>query len=108
MERDEPTVAYEVAWVDNGSGPRAASLAQAWDDDAAGGNDDQAGEFGRSGGGSGTGGGSRGLSKSRSRSRRLEHVVLSGANHGLAWGLNQLFFDQCTAPYVLILEEDWM
>ena len=25
-----------------------------------------------------------------------------------AWGLNTLFFDLCTAPFVLILEEDWM
>ena len=27
---------------------------------------------------------------------------------GLAWGLNQLFFEMCTAPHVLILEEDWL
>ena len=71
MEDDEPNVSYEVAWVDNGSGPSAASLAAAW----------------------GTG---------------LEHVKISNENHGLAWGLNQLFEGQCSAPHVLILEEDWL
>lgn len=39
---------------------------------------------------------------------QVEHVKLLEANMGLAWGLNSLFFDMCTAPYVLILEEDWM
>ena len=28
--------------------------------------------------------------------------------HNQAWGLNTLFFELCTAPFVLILEEDWM
>jgi hypothetical protein len=78
MERDEPDVAYEVAWVDNASGPNATSLAAAW-------------SFAGSNSSSG-----------------LEHVVVSGENMGLAWGLNRLFGDLCTAPFVLILEEDWM
>jgi hypothetical protein len=39
---------------------------------------------------------------------QVEHKVLSEENMGLAWGLNTLFFDLCTAPFVLILEEDWL
>jgi hypothetical protein len=41
-------------------------------------------------------------------SSEVEHVKLLESNMGLAWGLNSLFFDMCTAPYVLILEEDWL
>ena len=103
MERDEPTVAYEVAWVDNGSS-------------------------GASGGGGGGGGDGHAASLAAAWAAHpaapLEHVRLEAENKGLAWGLNELFFGAdddddtdggvsgggggCSAPFVLILEEDWM
>lgn len=70
MEEDEPDIAYEVAWVDNGSGG-ATRLAERI-------------------------------------AVLVEHVKLSPSNRGLAWGLNSLFFELCQAPFILVLEEDWL
>ena len=33
--------------------------------------------------------------------------VWNAENKGLAWALNTLFFDLCSEPFVLTLEEDW-
>jgi GT2 family glycosyltransferase len=37
----------------------------------------------------------------------VEKRVLLGANYGIAYGLNTLFYRACQAPYILTLEEDW-
>ena len=39
---------------------------------------------------------------------QIEKAMPLVDNIGLAGGLNALFFDMCEAPYVLILEEDWL
>ena len=39
---------------------------------------------------------------------QIEKAMPLVENIGLAGGLNALFFDMCEAPYVLILEEDWL
>lgn len=39
---------------------------------------------------------------------QIEHAVTLKENMGLAWGMNALIFDMCTAPYIMLLEEDWL
>eukprot|EP00934_Nitzschia_sp_Nitz4_P009189 Nitzschia sp. Nitz4//scaffold59_size112058//110258//111966//NITZ4_004131-RA/size112058-augustus-gene-0.97-mRNA-1//1//CDS//3329555189//9179//frame0 len=38
----------------------------------------------------------------------IDHSLRLRHNMGLAYGLNLLIFNLCTAPYILILEEDWL
>jgi hypothetical protein len=38
----------------------------------------------------------------------IDHALPMPVNMGLAWGMNALIFDLCTAPYILLLEEDWL
>ena len=38
----------------------------------------------------------------------IDHALPMPRNMGLAWGMNALMFDMCTAPYILLLEEDWL
>ena len=38
----------------------------------------------------------------------MEHVLLLKENKGLAFGMNALIHNLCTAPYILLLEEDWL
>lgn len=38
----------------------------------------------------------------------IDHALPMPRNMGLAWGMNALLFDMCTAPYILLLEEDWL
>ena len=38
----------------------------------------------------------------------IDHALPMPRNMGLAWGMNALLFDLCTAPYILLLEEDWL
>jgi hypothetical protein len=42
------------------------------------------------------------------RNFEMEHAVPLPDNRGMAYGINALYFELCTAPYVLILEEDWL
>jgi len=39
---------------------------------------------------------------------QIDHALPMPRNMGLAWGMNALLFDLCTAPYILLLEEDWL
>ncbi|CAB9522715.1 expressed unknown protein [Seminavis robusta] len=39
---------------------------------------------------------------------QVDHALPMPRNMGLAWGMNALMFDMCTAPYILLLEEDWL
>ena len=39
---------------------------------------------------------------------QIEHAVPLERNKGLAWGMNALIFDMCTAPYIMLMEEDWL
>jgi hypothetical protein len=41
-------------------------------------------------------------------SYQIEHALRLPQNMGLAYGMNLLIFNLCTAPYVLLLEEDWL
>lgn len=41
------------------------------------------------------------------REFRFEKALMLGANYGMAYGFNTLFFRLCSAPYFLTLEEDW-
>jgi len=38
----------------------------------------------------------------------IEHVLMLENNMGLAWGMNALMENLCTAPYVMLMEEDWL
>ena len=38
----------------------------------------------------------------------IEHVLMLRENQGLAYGMNLLIHNLCTAPYILLLEEDWL
>ena len=38
----------------------------------------------------------------------IEHALPMRQNTGLAYGMNLLIFNLCTAPYILLLEEDWL
>lgn len=38
----------------------------------------------------------------------VDHALPMPRNMGLAWGMNALIFDLCTAPYIILLEEDWL
>ena len=38
----------------------------------------------------------------------IEHVLMLKNNMGLAWGMNALMENLCTAPYVMLMEEDWL
>lgn len=70
MEQDEPSVRYEIAWVDNGNPSN--------------------------------------LTTPITDSHQIEHALLLPQNAGLAYGMNLLIFNLCTAPYILLLEEDWL
>lgn len=70
MEQDEPSVRYEIAWVDNGN--------------------------------------ANNLTTPIMESYQIEHALLLPQNAGLAYGMNLLIFNLCTAPYILLLEEDWL
>lgn len=71
MEEDEPEhLRYEIAWVDNGSGPD--------------------------------------LTKDILDSYQIEHALPMEQNLGLAYGMNLLIRNLCTAPYIILLEEDWL
>jgi hypothetical protein len=37
----------------------------------------------------------------------FEKALMLGANYGMAYGFNTLFFRLCSAPYFITLEEDW-
>lgn len=39
---------------------------------------------------------------------QIEHALRLPQNMGLAFGMNLLIFDLCKAPYILLLEEDWL
>jgi hypothetical protein len=39
---------------------------------------------------------------------QIEHAQTLPQNMGLAYGMNLLIFNLCTAPYILLLEEDWL
>ena len=41
------------------------------------------------------------------REFKIEKALLLGANYGMAYGFNSLFFRLCAAPYLVTLEEDW-
>ena len=41
-------------------------------------------------------------------SYEIEHVLTLRENQGLAYGMNLLIQNLCTAPYILLLEEDWL
>lgn len=41
-------------------------------------------------------------------SYQIEHSLRLTNNMGLAYGMNLLIFNLCTAPYILLLEEDWL
>ena len=71
LEQDEPdSLRYEIAWVDNGSGPE--------------------------------------LTQPILDSFQIEHALPLPQNMGLAYGMNLLINNLCTAPYILLLEEDWL
>lgn len=38
----------------------------------------------------------------------IEHALLLPQNMGLAYGMNLLIHNLCQAPYILLLEEDWL
>ena len=39
---------------------------------------------------------------------QIDHALPMPRNMGLAWGMNALLFDLCTAPYIMLMEEDWL
>ncbi len=39
---------------------------------------------------------------------QIEHALRLPQNMGLAYGMNLLIFNLCKAPYILLLEEDWL
>ena len=39
---------------------------------------------------------------------QIEHALTLPQNMGLAYGMNLLIQNLCTAPYILLLEEDWL
>ena len=41
-------------------------------------------------------------------SYQIEHALRLPQNMGLAYGMNLLIFNLCKAPYILLLEEDWL
>jgi hypothetical protein len=41
-------------------------------------------------------------------SYQIDHSVILPKNAGLAYGMNLLINNLCTAPYILLLEEDWL
>jgi hypothetical protein len=41
-------------------------------------------------------------------SYQIEHALRLPQNMGLAYGMNLLINNLCTAPYILLLEEDWL
>lgn len=41
-------------------------------------------------------------------SYQIEHALTLPQNAGLAFGMNLLIFNLCQAPYILLLEEDWL
>lgn len=41
-------------------------------------------------------------------SYQIEHALVLDQNNGLAFGMNLLIFNLCQAPYILLLEEDWL
>eukprot|EP00980_Cylindrotheca_fusiformis_P001504 scaffold346_cov116-Cylindrotheca_fusiformis.AAC.18 len=41
-------------------------------------------------------------------SYEIEHAMVFPKNLGLAYGMNMLINNLCTAPYILLLEEDWL
>jgi Glycosyl transferase family 2 len=41
-------------------------------------------------------------------SYQIEHALALDQNTGLAFGMNLLIFNLCQAPYILLLEEDWL
>jgi len=84
MEEDEPSwLRYEIAWVDNGSE-----------------NGDDSDDFD-------TPVATTTLSDIEA-TYPIEHALLLKQNMGLAYGMNLLIFNLCTAPYILLLEEDWL
>ena len=43
-----------------------------------------------------------------SNSYQIENALVLPSNSGLAYGMNLLIRNLCSAPYVLLLEEDWL
>lgn len=43
-----------------------------------------------------------------SNSYQIEHALILPSNSGLAYGMNLLINNLCKAPYILLLEEDWL
>ena len=41
-------------------------------------------------------------------SYQIDHALRLPQNMGLAYGMNLLIFNLCKAPYILLLEEDWL
>jgi len=41
-------------------------------------------------------------------SYQIDHALPLEKNYGLAYGMNLLIFNLCTAPYILLMEEDWL
>ena len=39
---------------------------------------------------------------------QIENAVPLPKNKGLAFGMNALIFDMCNAPYIVLMEEDWL
>lgn len=39
---------------------------------------------------------------------QIDHALILPKNSGLAYGMNLLINNLCTAPYILLLEEDWL
>ena len=48
------------------------------------------------------------LTTSIEESYQIEHALPLPQNAGLAFGMNLLIFNLCQAPYILLLEEDWL
>lgn len=48
------------------------------------------------------------MTQSIKDSYQIEHALTLPQNAGLAYGMNLLIFNLCKAPYILLLEEDWM
>ena len=88
IEEDEPPfLRYEIAWVDNGS-------SNYYD------NNDSHGD-------GTTATTTKGIEEITDN-YEIEHALILNQNMGLAYGMNLLIFDLCTAPYILLLEEDWL
>lgn len=53
-------------------------------------------------------GSGEGLTQEILDSYQIEHALPMEQNLGLAYGMNLLIQNLCTAPYILLLEEDWL